>query len=79
MKKGDTVTLRCGDSSLRRKGSFSGLPMVKLPPGMATILSDADVPGIVSVKFLNSVTGVASVYISAAASVAVGRPAICPC
>ena len=53
--------------------------MVKLPPGMATILSDADVPGIVSVKFLNSVTGVASVYISAASAAAVGRPAICPC
>ena len=52
MKKGDTVTLRCGDSSLRRKGSFSGLPMVKLPPGMATILSDADVPGIVSVLLI---------------------------
>ena len=60
MKNGETVTSRCGDSSGRRKGSLSGLPIMNVPPGTATMSIDAEVPGTVSVKLRNSVTVAAS-------------------
>src|SRR5512133_682656 len=38
MKNGETVTLRTGPSSFLRKGSFSGLPILYVPPLTAIIL-----------------------------------------
>ena len=44
-----------------RNGSSSGLPIAKVPPGIAFMSNDTVVPGMVSVKFSNAVTVAASV------------------
>ena len=49
IKNGLTVTFRTGASSALWNGSLSVLPILNVPPGMATILNATAVPGICSV------------------------------
>ena len=64
MKNGDILTFFRGPSSAERNGSLSGLPIVNSPPGTATILIAAVVPGTVSVKFANEATTATLSYFS---------------
>ena len=49
IQNGATVTSCWGPSCGRRSASSSGLPIVKVPPGIGTISKAISVPGIVSV------------------------------
>ena len=49
IQNGFSVTSTCGPSSASRPASLAGLPIVKVPPGTATISNETVVPGMVSV------------------------------
>ena len=56
MKKAERLTFRCGPSSSARNASFLGLPMVKVPAGMAFMDILTAVPGTVSSKSWKAVS-----------------------
>jgi len=79
MKKGLTVTFLAGPSSSFRKGSLPELPIVKLPPGRATILKETPVPGRVSVKLSRVLTCAGSVNTSLPAVASLPNPTFLSC
>ena len=49
IQNGFSVTSTCGPSSASRPVSLAGLPIMKVPPGTATMSNETVLPGIVSV------------------------------